>query len=152
MDPVLFQFPGVAWPDHWSKQLATRNVCALTLNLLTTTIVAPPSNASKWQMGFNSAFKRLILATMEKVVVSVRDITKMKESLYLSVIYELRATSDASILTIFTRGGYKYCDVTLMREFGWQLISRRQPPNPPAPRHCVTKLPHFPDAEAALVQ
>jgi len=31
----------------------------LTLSLLTTTIVAPPSNASKWQMGFNSAFKRL---------------------------------------------------------------------------------------------
>src|SRR5215510_1049418 len=29
----------------------------LTLNLLTTTIVAPPINASKWQMGFNSAFK-----------------------------------------------------------------------------------------------
>ena len=32
----------------------------LTLNLLTTTIVAPPSNASKWQMGFNSTFKGLI--------------------------------------------------------------------------------------------
>ena len=32
----------------------------LTLNLLTTTIVAPPSNASKWQMGFNSVFKGLI--------------------------------------------------------------------------------------------
>jgi hypothetical protein len=31
----------------------------LTLNVLTTTIVAPPSNASKWQMGFNSAFKGL---------------------------------------------------------------------------------------------
>ena len=31
----------------------------LTLNLLRTTIVAPPSNASKWQMGFNSAFKGL---------------------------------------------------------------------------------------------
>jgi len=31
----------------------------LTLDLLTTTIVAPPSNASKWQMGFNSAFKGL---------------------------------------------------------------------------------------------
>ena len=28
--------------------------------MLTTTIVAPPSNASKWQMGFNSAFKGLI--------------------------------------------------------------------------------------------
>ena len=25
-----------------------------------TTIVAPPSNASKWQMGFNLAFKGLI--------------------------------------------------------------------------------------------
>ena len=33
----------------------------LTLNLLTTTIVAPPSNVSKWQMRFNSAFKGLIL-------------------------------------------------------------------------------------------
>ena len=32
----------------------------LTLNLLTTTIVVPPSNTSKWQMGFNSAFKGLI--------------------------------------------------------------------------------------------
>jgi len=31
----------------------------LTLNLLTTTIVAPPSNASKWQTGFNSVFKGL---------------------------------------------------------------------------------------------
>jgi hypothetical protein len=31
----------------------------LTLNLLTTTIVAHPSNASKWQMRFNSAFKGL---------------------------------------------------------------------------------------------
>ena len=31
----------------------------LTLNLLRTTIVAPPSNASKWQMEFNSAFKGL---------------------------------------------------------------------------------------------
>jgi hypothetical protein len=31
----------------------------INLNLLTTTIVAPPSNASKWQVGFNSAFKGL---------------------------------------------------------------------------------------------
>ena len=36
----------------------------LTLNLLTTTIVVPPSNASKWQMGFNSVFKGLILRLM----------------------------------------------------------------------------------------
>ena len=32
---------------------------SLTLNPLTSTIVAPSSNASKWQMGFNSAFKGL---------------------------------------------------------------------------------------------
>jgi hypothetical protein len=32
----------------------------LTLNLLTTTIVAPPSNVSKWQMGLNSVFKGLM--------------------------------------------------------------------------------------------
>jgi predicted amidophosphoribosyltransferase len=37
----------------------TQQVCFLTLNLLTTTIVVPPSKASKWQMGFNSAFKGL---------------------------------------------------------------------------------------------
>ena len=34
----------------------------LILNLLTTTIAAPTSNASKWQMGFNSALKRLMSA------------------------------------------------------------------------------------------
>jgi hypothetical protein len=43
---------------HRIKFISTSFVC-LTLNLLTTTIVAPPSNASKWQMGFNSAFKGL---------------------------------------------------------------------------------------------
>ena len=31
----------------------------LTLNPLTSTIVALSSNASKWKMGFNSAFKGL---------------------------------------------------------------------------------------------
>ena len=37
------------------------HISYLTLNLLTSTIVAPPSKASKWQMGFNSAFKGLII-------------------------------------------------------------------------------------------
>jgi len=95
------QFPGVAWPDHGSKQLPNRIACPL------------------------------ILATMEEVVVSVRDITKTKESLSFPVSYQLRATRDVSVI-IFTRGGYKYCDVILMREFVWQLISRRQPPSPPS--------------------
>ena len=39
----------------------------LTLNLLTTTIVAPPSNASKWQMGFNLVFKGLIQLALVNV-------------------------------------------------------------------------------------
>ena len=45
---------------HYDKCDITENFMKhLNLNLLTTTIVAPPSNASKWQMGFNSAFKGL---------------------------------------------------------------------------------------------
>jgi hypothetical protein len=44
---------GTAWTQHAMCE------SALTLKLLTTTIVAPPSNASKWQMGFNSVFKGL---------------------------------------------------------------------------------------------
>jgi len=43
----------------WSGPEGSRK---LTLNLLTTTIVAPPSNPSKWQMGFNLAFKGLRLS------------------------------------------------------------------------------------------
>jgi hypothetical protein len=45
----------------------------LTLNLLKTTIVAPPSNASKWQVGFNSAFKGLnFLVTFFHICVHVK--------------------------------------------------------------------------------
>jgi hypothetical protein len=45
-------------------------LCMLTLNLLTTTKVAPPSNASKWQMGFNSAFKGLTLNLLMTSIVA----------------------------------------------------------------------------------
>jgi hypothetical protein len=45
---------------HWDR--VPFKLQWLTPNLLTTTTVAPPSNASKWQMGFNSAFKGLIYA------------------------------------------------------------------------------------------
>jgi hypothetical protein len=44
---------------HSGNVAVLHGVGKLTLNLLTTTIVAPPSNASKGQMGFNSAFKGL---------------------------------------------------------------------------------------------
>jgi len=41
------------------KDVMPQATQCLTLNLLTTTIFAPHNNASKWQMGFNSAFKGL---------------------------------------------------------------------------------------------
>jgi len=47
----------------------------LTLNLLTTTIVGPLSNASKWQMGFNSAFKGLRVGILVRPSVIVRIFT-----------------------------------------------------------------------------
>jgi hypothetical protein len=43
-----------------TNQDKSYSVQYLTLNLLTTTKVAPPSNARKWQMGFNLAFKGLM--------------------------------------------------------------------------------------------
>jgi len=44
---------------HMEVKTHSFRTSVLTLNLLTA-IVAPPSNASKWQMGFNSAFKGLM--------------------------------------------------------------------------------------------
>jgi hypothetical protein len=50
---------GTVYGEMLAPTLEDTFVVNLTLNLLTTTIVAP-SNASKWQMGFSSAFKRLM--------------------------------------------------------------------------------------------
>jgi hypothetical protein len=52
----------------------------LTLNLLTSTIVAPPSNASKWQMGFNSAFKGLISETFPDLLYGCWSVTVRKNT------------------------------------------------------------------------
>ena len=46
------------WIQHVNRMPRNR-LPRVTLNLLTTAIVAIPSNASKWQMVFNSAFKGL---------------------------------------------------------------------------------------------
>jgi hypothetical protein len=53
---IMFVRSGVSFFQSPSSEV---EMVSLTLNLLTTTIVAPPSNASKWQMAFNSAFKGL---------------------------------------------------------------------------------------------
>ena len=68
--------------DKNAKESDSRRLdLVLTLNLLTTTIVAPPSNASKWQMGFNSAFKGLIFKCMELRFVNI--ISKYMNSSHL---------------------------------------------------------------------
>ena len=59
--PLLFLFIYYYLHLHWS----------LTLNLLTTTIVAPPSNVSKWQMGFNSAFKGLSYVNLNLLTTTI---------------------------------------------------------------------------------
>jgi hypothetical protein len=45
---------------HFSNKVATMFVRNLTLTLLTWRIWRASTNASKWQMGFNSAFKGLM--------------------------------------------------------------------------------------------
>jgi hypothetical protein len=57
------------------KALILPGIKTLTLNLLTTTIVAPPSNVSKWQMVFNSAFKGLNISVLGYMRDVVRVIT-----------------------------------------------------------------------------
>ena len=73
----------------WREQTASifyRARCAvekLTLNLLTTTIVAPPSNASKWQTGFNSAFKGLKYLFVNKLWTPVTHIRQQMHTVYV---------------------------------------------------------------------
>ena len=76
----------------------------LTLNLLTTTIVAPPSNASKWQMGFNSAFKGLREGHWRRVVENMvvrkkfglkwDEVTGDWRKLHSEKLHDLRAAPD----------------------------------------------------------
>ena len=60
----------------------------LTLNLLTTTIVVPPSNASKWQMGFNSAFKGLILSPSTPASTQVGSFPQVSPPEHCAHLYE----------------------------------------------------------------
>ena len=46
-------------PSGRTRENRLVELAELTLNPLTSAIVAPSSNAGKWQMGFNSAFKGL---------------------------------------------------------------------------------------------
>ena len=58
-------FWGIMWKNNssflvtFSLTLTVATICDLTLRPLTSYIYGAPSNASIWQMGFNSAFKGL---------------------------------------------------------------------------------------------
>ena len=52
-------FPPNLYLACWMKRIALIPARQLTLILLTWTIWRAPTNASKWRMGFNSAFKGL---------------------------------------------------------------------------------------------
>jgi hypothetical protein len=60
-------FKGLIAKNLFKMAFVAQRRPVLTLNLLTTTIVAPPSNASNWQMGFNSVFKGLIAKNLVKI-------------------------------------------------------------------------------------
>jgi hypothetical protein len=76
----------------------------LTINLLTTTIVAPPSNASKWQMGFNSTFKGLItIIQIKKCFTSTKAtnytwLTAVRKSYFILMFGSLSKTNFVHIL------------------------------------------------------
>jgi hypothetical protein len=57
-DLWVVQFAAIP-PCRFSLCCCFSQLPPLTLNLLMSTIVAPPCSANKWQMGFNSAFKGL---------------------------------------------------------------------------------------------
>ena len=68
----------------------------LTPNLLMTTIVETPSNASKWQMGFNSAFKGL------------RKLNLMFEFPCITSLYYIMNQQDATLALFIS-----HCKITL---------------------------------------
>ena len=68
IDEFVFVQLSFSYPRS-GKFVCLLEINELTINLLTTTIVAPPSNASKWQMGFNSAFKGLSNRFIKLIVI-----------------------------------------------------------------------------------
>jgi hypothetical protein len=81
------------------------NVDQLTLNLLTATIVAPPSNASKWQMGFNSAFKELrdnlYRITLIKIMLLTRYVISFTHIWVLGMFTKLRKAIINFVITVY---------------------------------------------------
>ena len=84
----------------------------LTLNLLTTTIVAPPSNASKWQMGFNSAFKGLILFYQHMHFYLTYKILSIK--IYIKTLFYSHSYMFRSVQTIIRESILSLAKVTFL--------------------------------------
>jgi hypothetical protein len=91
----------------------------LTLNLLTTTIVAPPSNASKWQMGFNSAFKGLTSTKSDTAVCELSQIWFTHACLLRPSLFQLSVLRyNGRWLPSHQAGTWLQCSVTFGARIG----------------------------------
>ena len=81
----------------WNDQVILRlkdYICSLNLILLTWTIWRAPTNASKWRMGFNSAFKGLKLLLLKCHTLNLR--CRKWTAQLLEFFYEGRSRSKVS--------------------------------------------------------
>ena len=83
----------------------------ITLILLTWTIWRAPTNASKWRMGFNSAFKGLIYA---RVYISVCHLRNLKDKVAYVILGLLRHRTK--------KNAFKYVSVHFMSLFSQKVI------------------------------
>ena len=81
--------------------------------LLTTTIVAPPSNASKWQMGFNWAFKGLIerhVSANSEAIIRFNNFQLYETNKFHGIKGLEVAISSSMFVWQYTEGNYEVCN------------------------------------------
>ena len=89
--------------DHAMNMCTSTGTQILNLNPLTWKIWAAPNNASRWQMGFNSAFKGLMSATAVIIFretsygfqVPLPGITQYKNTLKYYTTYTVHSCRDS---------------------------------------------------------
>jgi hypothetical protein len=102
---------GKVSPIFWYFQLRI-----LTLILLTWSIGWAPNNASKWQMGFNSVFKRLKI-TLHQTLLSC-----MQYGTYLCTVHILYVPYSICIYTILYIGRFLIAYNTAVSGAMWFLL------------------------------
>ena len=128
-----------------TKKNGTADTWTLTLTLLTWTIWRAPTNASKWRMGFNSAFKGLTryYSTMvcDAALHTARNDSENLICLHLKLIYFCAISScviSRTIQELFIRSTYAHYTLTCSRVKNrlWDLMEEETP----LAYHSVTKI------------